>query len=230
MAAKAGGICAVTAWLFYRSAKALVFLIPLGIWNFQKFKRECARNKQNAFLLQFKEMIQNMATMLNTGYSVENALRETQKELALLYSEKEVISQELAVMVRQIRVQIPVEQVLDDFAGRVKLEDVKTFSAVFSAGKRSGGDLVDIIHSTSVQMSGKIEVKREIETLLAAKRYEFKVMSMIPYGIIFYMGISFPEFMSCLYGNVIGMGVMTVCLAIYTGASALGAKIVNIEV
>lgn len=220
----------MTAWLFYHSVRAAIFLIPLGVWNFRKLKRECERRKQNAFLLQFKEMIQNMATVLNTGYSVENALRETQKELALLYPEKEMISRELAVMVRQIRMQLPVEQVLEEFAARVKLEDVKTFSTVFAAGKRSGGDLMEIIHSTSIQMSGKIEVKREIETLLAAKRYEFKVMSVIPYGIIFYMGLSFPEFMSCLYGNVIGIGVMTICLAIYTGASALGAKIVNIEV
>ena len=30
----------------------------------------------------------------------------------------------------------------------------------------------------------KNEVKREIETLLAAKKYEYKVMSIIPYAII----------------------------------------------
>ena len=55
-------------------------------------------------------------------------------------------------------------------------------------------------------------------------------MSVIPYAIIAYMTLSFPEFMGCLYGNVIGMGVMSVCLGIYMAAYALGAGMVEIEV
>lgn len=90
--------------------------------------------------------------------------------------------------------------------------------------------MIAIIQNTVVQISGKIDVKREIDTLLAAKKYEFKIMSVIPYAIIAYMQLSFPEFMSYLYGNVIGIGVMTICLGIYAGAYVLGAKIVDIEV
>lgn len=220
----------ITAWLYYRSLWAVIALIPLGVWNYRRLKKDCIRKKQTEFLLQFKEMIQSMASALNTGYSVENALRETQKELLLLYSPEEIISKELSFMSRQLRLQIPMEQILEDFACRVRIEEVKNFSAVFAAAKRSGGNMMEIIQNTVSQMGEKIEVKREIETILAAKRYEFKVMSVIPYGIIAYMGISFPEFMSCLYGNVIGIGVMTVCLAIYTGACGLGAWLVNIEV
>ena len=90
--------------------------------------------------------------------------------------------------------------------------------------------MMEIIKNTANKIGDKIDVKREIDTMLAAKRYEFRVMSVIPYAIIAYMTLSFPEFMGCLYGNVIGMGVMSVCLGIYMAAYALGAGMVEIEV
>lgn len=107
---------------------------------------------------------------------------------------------------------------------------MRNFANVFAAAKRSGGDMIAIIQNTVNQIGAKIEVRREIDTLLAAKRYEFKVMAVIPYAIIAYMILSFPEFMECLYGNMIGTGVMSVCLCAYLGAYAIGVNLVKIEV
>ena len=227
---KAAGFVVLTAWLYYRSFWAVPALCPLLVWKYRSREAEYLRKKRTAFLLQFKEMIQDMASALNSGYSVENALRETQKELKLLYPPEELISVELERMVRQMRLQMAMEQVVGEFAGRVGLEDVENFAAVFSAAKRSGGDMIGIIQNTVGQIGDKIEVHREIDTILAAKKYEFKVMSWIPYGIIFYLILSFPEFTACLYGNIAGTGVMTICLLVYTGACVLGEKLVDIEV
>ena len=124
-----------------------------------------------------------------------------------------------------------VEQVLEEFAGRVELEDLRSFASVFISAKRSGGDMLAIIKDTAGQISDKIDVKREIDTILAAKQYEFRVMSAVPYVIIGYMVLSgFPEFMDSLYGNAAGTGVMTVCLMVYIGAYYLGLRIIRIEV
>lgn len=220
----------LTAWLYYRSFGAVIVLWPLLIWKYRIREEEYVRKKKSEFLLQFKEMIQDMASALNSGYSVENALREAQKEMKLLYAPHAVISREIGLMVRQMRLQMPMEQVFEELAGRVELEDVKNFAAVFSAAKRSGGDMIGIIGDTVSQIGDKIEVHREIDTILAAKKYEFKVMSAIPYGIILYLILSFPEFTACLYGNIAGIGVMTVCLLVYTGACVIGARLVDIEV
>lgn len=101
---------------------------------------------------------------------------------------------------------------------------------MFISAKRSGGDMLAIIKDTAGQISDKIDVKREIDTILAAKQYEFRVMSAVPYVIIGYMSFSFPEFMDSLYGNAAGTGVMTVCLMVYIGAYYLGLRIIRIEV
>mgnify|MGYP000234804925 CR=1 FL=1 len=134
-------------------------------------------------------------------------------------------------MVRQIRVQVPVEQAVEELVRENKAFKMwKALTGVFVTAKRSGGNLMSIIRNTADQIGDKIDVKREIDTMLAAKKYEFQVMSVIPFGIVLYMTVSFPEFMGNLYGNIAGRGVMTGCLIIYLGAYGLGRKIIEIEV
>ena len=58
-------------------------------------------------------------------------------------------------------------------------------------------------------------MKREIDTVITAKKMEFQIMSVIPLGIIGYMRLSFPEFMAGLYGNLPGAAFMSICLGAY---------------
>lgn len=227
---KAALITAVTAWLYYRNPWAVLFLTPLWAWHFRMMAEAACRKKEEEFAKQFKEAIQTLSSALNTGYSVENAFRETRKELQLIYPEEARISRELQMIVRQLRMQVPVEQALEEFADRAALEDLRSFAAVFASARKSGGDLIAIIRDTSAQIGDKIDVRREIDTILAAKQYEFKVMAAVPYGIIGYMTAAFPEFMGGLYGNLAGTGVMTICLAVYMSAYYLGLRIIRIDV
>ncbi len=50
---------------------------------------------------------------------------------------------------------------------------------------------------------------------------------MIPFGIVAYMKLSFPEFMDALYGNLIGAGVMSACLGGVPGRLVSPGKIVK---
>ena len=218
------------AWIYYRSWIAVFLLIPVGIWYYSSLLDECIQKKELEFLIQFKELLQTFSSLLNTGYSVENALKESLKEMHIFYSGEAAILRELEIMVRQIRVQIPVEQAVEELSERTKLADVENFAGVFVTAKRSGGDMMSIIRNTAGQIGDKIDVKREIDTILAAKKYEFHIMTMIPFVIILYMTVSFPEFMGKLYGNIVGTGVMTGCLIVYMSAYGLGRKIIEIEV
>ena len=89
--------------------------------------------RKSEFLVQFKEGIQSMAASLRAGYSVENAVKETYRELLRMYEEEEMICKEFAYMVQQIRLRIPAEEVFEELAGRVRLEDVRSFANVFAA-------------------------------------------------------------------------------------------------
>ena len=153
---KAAALIGITAWLYYRKIWAVPALIPLGIWLYREFLKEEEKKKEQEFQKQFREMIQSLSAALNTGYSVENAFYETQKELKILYPPQARISRELLVITRKLRIHIPVEQVLGEFAEQVPSEDVKSFVTVFVTAKKSGGDMIGIIRNTTNQIGDKI--------------------------------------------------------------------------
>ena len=74
------------------------------------------------------------------------------------------------------------------------------------------------------------DVKKEIEATLAAKKSEQMIMSLKPVGIILYLQMTSPGFLSVLYGNPFGIAAMSICLVIYAAAYWLGRRIVDIEV
>ena len=131
-----------TAWIYYRSWVAVILLIPAGVWYYIQLLDECIKRKEQEFLVQFKELIQTFSSLLNTGYSVENAVKESLKEMQVFYSDDAAILRELEIMVRQIRVQVPVEQAVEELSERTKLPDVESFAGVFVTAKRSGGNLM----------------------------------------------------------------------------------------
>ena len=87
-----------------------------------------------------------------------------------------------------------------------------------------------VIQKVARMVGDKIDVKKEIEATLAAKKSEQMIMSLMPAGIIAYLKLTSPGFLDTLYGNPFGICAMTVCLGIYGTAYWLGRKIVDIEV
>ncbi|HBI62463.1 MAG TPA: hypothetical protein DDY31_14840 [Lachnospiraceae bacterium] len=103
------------------------------------------------------------------------------------------------------------------------------FVQVFQTAKRTGGDLIAITRVTAERIGEKIEVKREIQTMIAGKKMEGKIMNLIPLGIILYFWLSSPDFLDCLYQSS-GRMVMTVLLFLYLLAYWWSGKISDIQV
>ena len=227
---RAAALMAVLAYLFYNSWIAFPMLAPLGAVYLYQWREECCREKETIFRVQFRDAMQVLASALRTGYSVENAIRETEKELRPMYPQSCRIRDEFERMVHRLDMNMTAEQVLKDFARHVAQEDVQHFADVFVTAKRTGGDSIAILKSSIRTISDKIEVERQIQTMLASKKLEFQLMCVVPLGMMLYMRFSFFEFLSVLYGNTLGVLVMTVCLAVYIAAYRIGKKIIQIEV
>lgn len=205
-------------------------MIPVSIFYYHQWREEICRQKELEFREQFQNGMQTLASALKAGYSVENAIRETEKDLRTLYQEDSRILQEFGRMIHELDMNFTAEQVLKEMSGRIHQEDVENFVTVFATAKRTGGDSIAILRNTVKIIGDKIEVEREIQTLLSAKKLEFRVMCVIPLGMVLYMRMAFPEFLSVLYGGIPGIILMTVCLGVYAFAWKLGTKIIQIEV
>lgn len=220
----------VLSYVFYGTLWAVPFLSPLLIGYVSIRTLELIKKKQSQFRLQFKNAIQSLSAALHVGYSAENAMRETYRELQLLYQKEERILREFRYMNHQLDMNMALEGILMAFAKRTKDEEVRLFVTVFSMAKRSGGDMIAIIRSAITRMTEQVEMEQDMQTTIAAKKLEFQIMTVIPIGILLYMKVGFPEFLDVLYGNVTGVLLMSVCLIVYIVTYVLGRRIVEVEV
>ncbi len=224
------GITAMIAYLFYRSVFGFVLYPLLYIAVRKKWRKRMEEKQKYQIRQEFKDAMQSVITALTAGYSMENAWREAERELGELYREKGILPKEFAKMNAAVRINQPLEGLMLKLADETEVEDIRMFAEVFAFAKRGGGDFIHIIETTSRHIREKIEVEQEMETAIAAKKMEQNIMSGIPFFILFYLDIASPGFLDLLYGNAIGVAVMTVSLAAYIGTLFLAEHILAIEV
>ena len=217
-------ITGLFTFVFYRNLLFFLFLLPLAFLFPFTQRKALAAARRRKLLLAFREALSLLASSLSAGYSLENALRESLGELSVLYGNTSLIVREFSYLLRQIGMNIPPEQAVDDFAKRSGLDDIKTFARVLRIARKSGGDLAGILRRTSEVIGDRIQIKEEILTLTAARRFEQRVMNLVPLFMILYVDFSSPGFFRVMYETLLGRLVMTLCLATYLFALYLSQR------
>ncbi len=91
--------------------------------------------------------------------------------------------------------------------------------------------MVQIMKTTAAGIARKVEVEMEIATMIAAKRYEQRIMLVIPFLIIGYLRMVNQKVISVfLYEGVAGRIVMTLCLLAGIISYFWSRKLINIGV
>lgn len=223
-------VSGVVAYFFYRSWVILgvvLLFFPLFLkWQRKRF----VKKRKWELTLAFREAIVMVAANLQAGNSVENAFRRTYSDLKSLYDETTDIMKEFQLIGRGLDNNLVLEKLLLDLGERSEVEDICDFADIFAVAKRSGGNLREIITDTVDVISEKIEMKRNLRILISEKQFEQKIMSVIPFFILIYIGFTSPGYFDSLYHSLSGFGIMTACLIAYGLALLWGMKITAIEV
>ncbi len=218
------------AFLFYRSVWAValgVVLVPLYLKS-QRNKLE--RTRMQELQRQFISGMQMVSGSLRAGYSMENAWRRAERELISLYGPDAAFCIEMRRMNQRLAVNEPLEKILADFADASGVEDICDFAEIFGYAKRSGGNMTEIIHTVTERLKEKEEILSEIETSVAAQQMEQRMIDLLLPGILLFITISSPTYVTALYHNPLGIFVMTACLGGYLACIYWSEKIMDISV
>lgn len=221
---------ALIGYFFYRSLIACLFLTPVFFLFIREKKKELAKKQRQELGIQFKDMVLSVAASQKAGYSIENAFRESYRDMEMLYGAKGLICVEIRHIVAGLENNVVLEKLLYNLGLRSHEPDIMQFADVFYIAKRNGGNMTDILAKTAEVIEQKIETDKEIQLLIGAKKMEQKIMNAVPFLIIFYVSSTSRGFFDVLYHNPVGVAVMTVCLAFYGAAYRLSKRIVEIEV
>jgi len=221
----------IAAFVFYRSPMISFMLTPLSL-AYPRIRRvELLARRRRDLNTQFKDLLYSLSSSLTAGKSIENAFREVLRDLALLYPDAdEYIILEAEYMARRIEMNETVEVVLSDFARRARIEDVENFSDVFQICKRTGGNIVEVVRNTSGIINDRIEIRQEIDMLLSQRKFEQKVLNIVPVLLIVLLSASAADYMEPVFSTVAGRFVMTAAIVLLAVAWLISRKIMDIRV
>jgi len=229
-AAIAATVVFLVSYLFYRSILLAAILCPLGTF-YLKYKREqIIIKRRNELNLQFRDLLISLASSLSAGKALENAFKSALEDLLVLYpSDEAYIIRETKIIIHKLALNITIEEAISDFAKRSKIDDIRNFSDVIMICKRTGGNLIEAIKNSSGIIGDKIEMKQEIETLLSARKFEQKILNIMPVGMIFILSITAQDYIQPIFNTSQGRGAMTMCLLLLIAAFLITNKIMNIK-
>ncbi len=218
------------SYLFYRSIILALILCPLGILYLKYKQGKIIVKRRNELNIQFKDLLISLSSSLCAGRALENAFETALEDLLVLYpSDEAYIIKETKIIIHKLSYNITIEEAISDFARRAKIDDIKNFSDVITICKRTGGNLIEAIKNSAGIISDKIEMKQEIETLLSSRKFEQKILNLMPIGMVFVLSVTAADYIEPVFNTPQGRGAMTACLILLITAFLISNKIMNIK-
>jgi len=217
-------------YLFFRNI-LLCFCLCIFSFFYPKIKtKNLIKARKIQLSLQFKDALNSIASSLSAGRSVESAFKAAAGELALLYSgENAYIINELDLINRKVEMNETLASALEDFAMRADIDDIKNFVDVFAICKNTGGNLVEVMKNTAAIISQKIDIRNEINIIVAEQHLNQRILSIMPFALMTIIILSSPDYVEPLYTPV-GNIIMFIVLSLIIGAYFIGKKIMDIKV
>jgi len=222
---------AALMFLFYRSlilSAACGFLIVKLKPYYSSYRAKERIQKLN---IQFKDMLYSLSSSIAAGRQMPQALVEAADSLAVMYGPKEPIMMELNHMKRCIIENNESDrELLADFARRSCCEDINNFVQVYIICRNMGGDLEKIIARTSAILTDKMNIEREIKALTAQKKFEGRLIALMPVAMLVILNLLSPSYIVPLYSGLPGRLIMTGCLGAGLWGLMMMERLSNVDI
>ena len=204
-------------------------LLPLCIPVMRIMEDRAGKKRKDRLSEEFGEALAGIVTGLRAGYSPENAFRATAEDMAFRFGSGAEMTRELGLITAGLDNRVPLARLLEEFAQRSGIQEIRDFAQVFQIASRSGGNMIQVMEQTGTLLQERLEVEREIRLLISSRQMELRIMEAVPFAIILYISLTNRGFFDPLYHNAAGACFMSLCLALYLAACALGEKIADIR-
>ena len=192
---------------------------------FRKLEEEKARRE---LLVQFKDLLYSLAASFSVGRNMRQALSESLEFWGNIYGERDPIVVETMIRGMEEANETDVK-VLKEFAERSGLRDVQDFANVYESCKTTGGDMGRAISRATGVIADRIEMDRELRSMMAAKLSEGRIVGLAPVALVLAMRSFAPEYMVPIYTTVRGAMVALVSLGLSAFAILMTERINRVD-
>ncbi len=205
------GICAAVLLVFYGSPAVSGIGAVAGWFLYPLLKRgDLKERKKQRVLWEFKENLYALSTALRAGESLESAFASMTRDMdGDIY---QILTPVYQSIVAQMKLHRRLEDLLLEFAAETETDDIRSFAEIIAVAKRTRGDTTQVIENTAQLLQEKIEIRQELEVLLARKKTEQRIMNLMPLLVIGMLATLSPDYVRPLYVTLQGRVIMSVCL------------------
>lgn len=227
----AGILCQTLAcYFFYNSWIAFPFLTPIsGILIYRQWKGWKAQ-----VLLDieagFKDWLYYVKGGLTSGKSIEYAILSCRENFKSCIGAGNPILLGLNQVYRGMELRVPIEECIRHLGEETQVEVIQDFAVVFEIAKRQGGHMAATLERTIQQIYDSVDLRMEITAMISAKKMEQRIMCVMPFGILFFIGRASGGYFSSLYHNATGVVIMSICLCVYIFGVWWGEKLTEVRV
>lgn len=204
-------------WVVTGGAILLLMVMPGTLWRRLRNKRMKKLEEQlpDAFLM--------IASSLQSGASFSMALE------TLVYQAPPPLSQEFGLLVKRMRLGVPMEDGLLEMEKRIPMQSFVMASSAVRISREVGGNLVRTIQSMAETLRRKHTMEGKIDSLTAQGRAQGRFMGALP--VVVGIGLHFlePEAMRQLYTTRLGLMILFVMVVMQVLGFLFIRKITSID-
>ena len=204
--------------IFVLITGAIGFVIPNIYLSFRIQKIRGSLSKQVG------DMIILLSNYLRAGHSFIRSMELVSWEL------QPPLSDELKIFTKDMNLGASFTGALEDLENRTKDEDLGLVITAIQINHQIGGNLSEILDNISFTIRERLRLKGEIKTLTAQGRMTALVICLLPVAVALMVSYINPEFMSLLFTNTIGQGMLAIAVLMEIVGIIIIRKIIDIEV
>ena len=221
-------------YIYYRVfLVALIGGLLIAVPQEKNYSKSVTKKRQNKLRLQFNEFLEIIAISISggSGRSMENAVKDSLRELQMMFNEKADIVREIALIVSDYEhAGVPMKDGFYELGIRSEIDDIMSFAAIYATIEGKTSDFGYIINQTHEIIKDKVEITMEIETMITSAKSESTTMLFLPLVIVLVMSSMGGGLMDSLFTTVTGRVAATFGVVCTFASYIIASKATEIEV
>lgn len=199
-------------------ALVLIFVLPKKVYAMLR-QRRMDRIQQ-----QLPDGLMMIAGSMRAGLGFTPALESLARDI------EPPLAQEFALVLREQRMGVKLDDALVHFNDRVPVQDVTLFVSAVGISREVGGNLAEILASLSDTLRRRQIMEGKVKSLTAQGRLQGIVMAMMPAGLAAFLTLAYPDTMHAMYHTPIGWIVLAICAVMEYLGYRMCRKIMSIDI
>ena len=196
----------------------------LGAWLPYWFIEKKRQQRIQKFEAQFPDALESLARMMRAGHPLSSAFEVLGSEVPA------PLGLEFRRMAEERRLGAPLDQVMENFIARVKVDEVRLFVAATLLQARAGGRLTEVLERLAETLRENAALRGEVRALSAQGKMTGTVLTLLPLGIGIMLYLTATEFISVLIYHPNGKYLIWTGIACVIAGHLVIQRLVKVKV